>query len=444
MSDFRLVGTLNVQGGLNSDIKTRSIRQWITQNKLSVACLTECHGNLKSVTRLFKYFPQSIWCFRQVDIYGGVGIAVSGNGVKLVSGRVMSGSNMPDQWTGRCVCATIIIDDEEFEVVCIYAPANPRHRIGFFDFVQDWLRKDLLLATKKLIMAGDFNCTINNLTDRIPPKISLDEGSASLNTMLVDIELDDVAIKFDAIGSKYITFPSDLGGSRIDYVFASKLVMPFIQATQTNPTGLSDHHAVIISLRTSRIESGPGRWVLNCSLLKDERALNILKSTWISTRLLAEADQLNAREKFILCESITRSVAVKLTKIRSQNFKKKHLQAQKQLDKSWKILATDPTNEQFQKQYSQCHQTCKLLADEKSSGDAIRSRSRWLLEGESSTRYFFQLAKNRQVDNSIPAIKNQFDDNLSRPDDILGEIDRYYAELYNSEPIDEQETNNLA
>ena len=69
--------------------------------------------------------------------------------------------------------------------------------------------------------------------------------------------------------------------------------------------------------------------------------------------------------------------------------------------------------------------TCKLatssLYDQKCKGAQIRSRSKWIYEGEKNTKYFFNLEKRHQSSNVIKELRTQ-EGNLSNDYEIIGEM----------------------
>src|SRR5690606_25345839 len=73
----------------------------------------------------------------------------------------------------------------------------------------------------------------------------------------------------------------------------------------------------------------------------------------------------------------------------------------------------------------------------KTEGIRIRSRIKWLTEGERPTRYFFGLAKSRQKQQTIHGLYKDLDPNKPCTDSSeITEIARsFYEHLYTAEPI---------
>ena len=79
--------------------------------------------------------------------------------------------------------------------------------------------------------------------------------------------------------------------------------------------------------------------------------------------------------------------------------------------------------------------------NDKARGYCIRSRAKWIKEGEVGSRYFLGLEKQRQASNVIQEIKDG-DNYVNEGSKILSEIVNFYTSLYNDRniPIDKIKT----
>ena len=76
--------------------------------------------------------------------------------------------------------------------------------------------------------------------------------------------------------------------------------------------------------------------------------------------------------------------------------------------------------------------------NEEAEGHKIRSRAKWIEDGEKPTRYFFGLEKSRQNNNTITKLKD--DTILTEDIEILDEARTFYQDLYTAEltnPLDQ-------
>ena len=78
----------------------------------------------------------------------------------------------------------------------------------------------------------------------------------------------------------------------------------------------------------------------------------------------------------------------------------------------------------------------KELVLKELSGVAIRSKARWLEEGEKPSRFFFRLERERIKRNSFFSVLDSNDVEVFSHAEIEQEIVQFYSNLFSSEPID--------
>lgn len=72
----------------------------------------------------------------------------------------------------------------------------------------------------------------------------------------------------------------------------------------------------------------------------------------------------------------------------------------------------------------------RKIEEEKCKGAIIRSRAKDIVDGERSTKYFYELEKTRQRADIITSIKIQDGKSVEDKEGILGEIKRFYKYLF--------------
>lgn len=77
------------------------------------------------------------------------------------------------------------------------------------------------------------------------------------------------------------------------------------------------------------------------------------------------------------------------------------------------------------------------LYEIKAKGAQIRSRARWLDEGEKNTAYFLRLENKHQSHNVINRVKIN-DELFCKTGDILNQLCKFYENLYSSQGISDE------
>jgi len=72
------------------------------------------------------------------------------------------------------------------------------------------------------------------------------------------------------------------------------------------------------------------------------------------------------------------------------------------------------------------------LYDEKAKGAILRSRTKWIAQGERNTKYFYGLEKRNSTHQSIVQLQTEDNDLIESTKDILDEIHKFFSKLYSS------------
>ena len=78
----------------------------------------------------------------------------------------------------------------------------------------------------------------------------------------------------------------------------------------------------------------------------------------------------------------------------------------------------------------------------KTKGAQIRSKLRWIEEGEKNSKYFLNLEKHNQSSNIIKELKTKDGKKIDKTNAILGEMQSFYSDLYTSKNISNEKIEN--
>ena len=324
---------------------------------------------------------------------------------------------------GRIALIILNYDNFETNLIAIYAPTDDTERRRFFLSLQQFPK-----ATEHAIMAGDFNCVADLNLDK--------DGGNPIRGLAGNKELTDWTKTLNLVDTWRAENPSTKGytwynsdnsiRTRIDKIFTQKRIADKTKTT-INACPYSDHDAVMATITTSDGNPrGPGVWKLNTKLLKDKRYDHEIRCL-VKLRLMEKErdedpakwwDDLKEHIKIIsVRHAIRKAKAKRILKERLT----KELNDLQQADK--------PENEQIKLK----EEELKQLLNEEAEGNQIRSRAKWIEEGEKTSRYFFGLEKSRQKNNTITRLKKE-DITLTKDIEILEEAKNFYQQLYTAEP----------
>lgn len=199
----------------------------------------------------------------------------------------------------------------------------------------------------------------------------------------------------------------DVPTSRIDYVFISNNFVPRIEnillrkipGTHSGKR-MSDHRFVKFTLKILNNNRGPGYWKLNVSYCENEEYKSNIRNI---VRTLDNS--LGAIDRWELLKRIVKDFSIYFAK--NINYAElKSLEAR-----------------------------LNLLYDEKIKGTQIRSKARWIENGEKNSNFFLNLEKHRQTLNVIRELKSHYGETVNKTNSILGDMVNFYTSLYSSKNI---------
>ena len=341
--------------------------------------------------------------------------------------------NIHNSEDSRIQLVNVRIDDQIMTLMNVYAPNNISERKTFFSKMQKWIDK-FAQNENNLIIGGDFNFTENNALDRYNQTNTKDASSVTYKNLIDTKNLSDVWRQMHP-NRKQFTY-KDI--SRLDKFLVSTELFDNIQKSNIVIPGVkSDHKCITLHLDFEKSKRGPGRWKLNTSILKDKVYNDKIKSLLLKT----QNDY----------KTISKQLIWEICKIKIKEFTitycKQKQSIRKNLMKDLELKVQAKEQEVINSNYSRKTQTERdvlindlhNLVNENNKGAQIRSRAKWIEQGEKSTKFFFNLEKQNKAKNTIKKLKKE-DGSLTHTDaDIIEEGYKFYENLYMKENIPDQE-----
>ena len=188
-----------------------------------------------------------------------------------------------------------------------------------------------------------------------------------------------------------------------------------------------DHKAVILDILICNRTRGKGYWKLNNSVINEDKYKEGIADLYNEV-----TDEYGDHvPSGIIWEYL--KVKIKRFTIHYCIVKSKSRENEiKDLEKKLDILDKSNTceNDKVRSQRRELKQALDLLYEYKATGYHIRSRARWVEDGEKSTSYFLRLEKARQSFNVINSLKDSSGQLHHSDDGILHTAKTFYEDLY--------------
>ena len=300
-------------------------------------------------------------------------------------------SECKDQ-TGRMLVIDCKIEGLPLTLVNIYAPTRDRlaQQITFLAEMRDILQN---LASKDLIIGGDFNTNLNN---EIGKKGGTHEIYSSytknLKSFIEEYKLTDIwrlrhpnELKF----TRREQTRCGLVQSRLDFWLISESISYIINKCGIKPRNQSDHSLINIKIEIlNTMKRDQGYWKFNNKLLHDKAYGELIKSE--IEIIKAEENKIENKNTFwdyVKCRIRTVTITCVINKAKAVRENK--LKVKAQLDNLEKELIISPgTSEEYFKIKAEWERLEKCEAD-----GIFRSNVKWIEEGERNTKYFINLKK---------------------------------------------------
>lgn len=418
--------SLNVRG-LHNDANRLKTFTWLTDQKADVVCLQETFCTQDSV-KLFN----SQW---EGDAYHSITDSSHSRGVAILVNKAtdIECVNYHKSNDGRIVllnCKTRS-DSEIYTIISAYAPNGIQARKEFLSKLEKWISQ-YTLNENNVILCGDLNCCYLE-QDRVPSNQTQDSSKKQLNQLLTTSNMEDAWVKSQQVGNRYTFFDKkNKCKSRLDYVLLTKQLNMKLVCFKTVKPIKGDHMALAIDLKPLDCKRGPGYWKLNNQLLNDTEYINNIQKVVVDT--VNEFKSVNSyRLLWEIVKIKIKEFSIKYAVCRKKNEILEEQKVQNQLDDICHKIDKTECDEQLlylYKQKVELESKLNHMYSEKAKGIQVRSRAKWIQEGERSTKYFMRLESQRQSLNVINEVQKSNGNITTNSEEILEEISSFYSELY--------------
>lgn len=282
--------------------------------------------------------------------------------------------------------------------------------------------------TDKIIIGGDFNAVPDEWQDRYPTPFTTFSYNPLIYNISQFLDLIDVW-RVQNPHKKQFTWGSFSGRiqrSRLDFWLITSNLLSSTFDCNISPSVLTDHSAISLSLRSNDSSTSTRtHWKFNNNLLKCESFCNSILLMINNVKTMSELTSIG---KWEWVKFNVKKIAIKEGKqiANARKFRQTTILSRLNFFSNKDILSKSEEKELYTLQSE-----LDDFYTEKAKGAFIRSRARWIEEGEKNSSYFFNLEKQKQalktinrlsIDNCISQEKTQIDDYIYS----------FYTDLYKS------------
>ena len=333
----------------------------------------------------------------------------------------------------RILSISVEVNDELLNISNIYAPNTDKEKIVFFNNLTDCLME---IDTDKIIICGDFNCVLSNEYDIISGEKHSRNVVQSFQDLLANFDLMDTWRMFHG-DTKEFTWSrkNPFTARRLDYVLTSPSIFDRACECEIKSVSMSDHRACHVDILVTELRRGPGYYKFNNSLLKDKEFVDKMNQLIASHCEHLEKD-LQLQWEVLKLE--IKSFASNYSKIKSMERRNEVMELQNELNALDVQLSKNPACHDTQNKRERLKIKLEVIEQHNSRAAQIRSRAKWVEEGEKNTKYFLNLEKTRANSKIFSSLKGESGNAITNQQEILKSQHQYFSNLYKKKVGSEQ------
>lgn len=432
MSTIKIISA-NCQG-LHDSKKRKDIFQYYRQLDCNILCLQDTHFTNDMEDNIRNEWGYDAVFSSFTSQSRGVAILLNNNFDFKIHKKVTDDS-------GNFIALDINIGDQRVCLISVYGPNDDT------PLFYDELSKVVMdIGINDIIIVGDFNLVMNAEIDYYN-YLHLNNPKArdKVLEMITQFNLTDIYREFHPNKKRYTwRKPTPLKQARLDFFLVSNTLLNMVQESEILASYKSDHSPVLLNLKLNEFTHGKGLWKFNNSLLYDNDFLKTInqKIHEIKQRYALPVYNIDSIDKipdneiqFIVNDQLF--LETLLMEIRGKCISYSSYIKKKSTEKEQSLLSQI---NQLEEKYEENIETINLkkkelenIRNHKLMGNIVRSKAKWISEGEKPTNYFLNL-ENRHFTNKIvpKLLKEDSTDEITSQNNILLEIENYYKNLYQS------------
>ena len=334
---------------------------------------------------------------------------------------------------GRTIQTLIEHADRKFNLINVYAPRTNAERRIYFHSISTYISN-----TDDNVLGGDFNCISDNKLDKLGGNPAARQtASTILNTITQQNNLTDIWRDRNRDVKKFTWTGKHSQNSfihtRIDKIYISSQLTPFVTKTDILPFSFSDHDLISLTFDLNTQPRGEGYWLFNNNLLDDGIFTTEIESFW--TNWLTKKNEFNTPLKWWdTAKTNFKNIAVKRSTQLSKHQRHEYRRLENKILHLQQRLANGDNS--ISEGYLQAKNELQHYHLNQMAAIAARTKIQYAEEGEKSTRYFFSLENQQKTKQTIKVLTKNNLDTITDTHDIITETRAFYKKLYMAQPTD--------
>ena len=407
--------TLNVRG-IRNPKKRKSMFNWLNRHNSHIVFLP--------VDAWSKEWGGTFFANHGSNHSRGILIGIK-NTIDLKSVKVYDDSK------GRLLGVKISVNDSLYYLWNIYAPNDVNDRKHFLGNMIDVINDNS--TDGHIIIGGDLNTVLNPELDKIGGTKPNPACANIINDYIVKQELVDIWRVKHGQDKRYTwkqNKPHIL--CALDYWFIPSIFDAATDFVKILTVPRTDHLAVHLRMSFESDNKGPNYWKFNNKWLSNEKFVSDIL-LMIDECIHTYNESLSRAELWTLCTNYIRSFSMDFA--RGSEFSKKCIfsDIEQKLQEAYVNIAKYPNDDMSKVNFNNLKFQYEILNEHFMKGIQIRSKEKWIEEGEKSTKYFLNLEKSKVYRKSVTKLQDSNGKLITDSDKILNEEINFFSKLYKSQ-----------
>ena len=427
--------------GLGNNTKRRDVFDYLRKKKCNIYFLQETHWKSLSENYVRAAWGYNVWLSGRETNKNGVAILFNNNFEYMLH-------NVVKDLEGCYVAMDVEILKKRMTLMNVYGPSSGDRP----DFLDEVCRIIEQFGNEHVVVAGDWNCVLDMKLDvrNYNSIVNRPRTRTKLLEIMATYDLFDVARELYPEKKMYTWRKfNSVKQARLDYFLISEELMTETKAITVDPSYRSDHSFVILQINKKQFKRDRPFWKHNCSLLKDKEYVKQIKQVFSAVKaqyalpIYNDENVHNVPNKEIVFvindqlffETLLMEARGKTIAYASYK-KKKEIEKERQLEENLQRLDADVT-EIVLPEIERVKAELQEIRDKRMEGVTIRSRVKWINEGEKVSKYFCNLESRNYLDKAMHFVENSNGDIVSEQGNILQEVKQFYEELYRQRQVED-------